>query len=131
MADFVGVLEEAADRVTVALDALLPRSDGPESRVMEAMRYAALGPGKRIRPFLAIECGRLVNAEERSLLRCAAALEELQRTRSAAALRSYVAVVREHFAREEAWFQETNSGGYADFVRGVRCRAIRMGREPY
>lgn len=75
MADFVGVLEEAADRVTVALDALLPRSDGPETRVMEAMRYAALGPGKRIRPFLAIECGRLVNAEERSLLRCAAALE--------------------------------------------------------
>ena len=75
MANFLAVLEEAADRVTVALDALLPRSDGPETRVMEAMRYAALGPGKRIRPFLAIECGRLVNAEERGLLRCAAALE--------------------------------------------------------
>ncbi|HAQ35859.1 MAG: farnesyl-diphosphate synthase [Maricaulis sp.] len=75
MTEFLVQLEEAADRVTVALDALLPRSDGPEAKVLEAMRYAALGPGKRIRPFLAIECGRLVHAEERSLLRCAAALE--------------------------------------------------------
>ena len=41
---------EAADLVTVALDALLPRADGPESRLTEAMRYAALGPGKRLRP---------------------------------------------------------------------------------
>jgi farnesyl diphosphate synthase len=68
-------LEEAADRVTVALDALLPRAEGPETRLNSAMRYAALGPGKRLRPFLAIECGRLVNADERSLLRVASALE--------------------------------------------------------
>ena len=68
-------LSEAADRVTVALDALLPRADGPEARLMSAMRYAALGPGKRVRPFLALECGRLVNADERGMLRIAAALE--------------------------------------------------------
>ena len=36
---------EIADLVTVALDELLPRADGPESRLTEAMRYAALGPG--------------------------------------------------------------------------------------
>ena len=40
---------EVADLVTVALDELLPRAEGPESRLTEAMRYAALGPGKRPR----------------------------------------------------------------------------------
>ncbi|MGZ9114577.1 MAG: polyprenyl synthetase family protein, partial [Brevundimonas sp.] len=46
---------EIADLVTVALDELLPRASGPESRLTEAMRYAALGPGKRLRPFFAME----------------------------------------------------------------------------
>lgn len=75
MDDFASSLAETADRVTVALDALLPRADGPEKRLNSAMRYAALGPGKRLRPFLTIECGRLVQAEERALLRAACAVE--------------------------------------------------------
>ena len=75
MDDFVTNLAETADRVTVALDALLPRADGPEKRLNSAMRYAALGPGKRLRPFLTIECGRLVQADERALLRAACAVE--------------------------------------------------------
>jgi farnesyl diphosphate synthase len=66
---------EAADVVTVALDALLPRAEGPEARLTEAMRYAALGPGKRLRPFFVIETGRLFDLPERSLLRSACALE--------------------------------------------------------
>ena len=66
---------EAADLVTVALDELLPRADGPESRLTEAMRYAALGPGKRLRPFFALETGRMFDLEERSVLRAACALE--------------------------------------------------------
>ena len=65
----------AADLVTVALDELLPRADGPESQVMEAMRYAALGPGKRLRPFFALETGRIFELPERSVLRAACALE--------------------------------------------------------
>jgi farnesyl diphosphate synthase len=75
MSDFNTALEETADRVTVALDALIPRPDGPEKRLISAMRYAALGPGKRMRPFLTIECGRLVGADERALLRAACAVE--------------------------------------------------------
>ncbi len=75
MDDFASSLAETADRVTVALDALLPRADGPEKRLNSAMRYAALGPGKRLRPFLTIECGRLVQADERALLRAACAVE--------------------------------------------------------
>lgn len=78
MANLPGVadrLAEAADLVTVALDELLPRAEGPEARVIEAMRYAALGPGKRIRPFFALEAARLFDIDERSVLRAACALE--------------------------------------------------------
>jgi farnesyl diphosphate synthase len=66
---------EIADLVTVALDELLPRADGPESRLTEAMRYAALGPGKRLRPFFALEAAGLFDIDERPVLRAACALE--------------------------------------------------------
>lgn len=66
---------EIADLVTVALDELLPRAEGPESRLTEAMRYAALGPGKRLRPFFALEAATLFDIEERPVLRAACALE--------------------------------------------------------
>jgi len=68
-------IAEVADLVTVALDELLPRADGPESRLTEAMRYAALGPGKRLRPFFALETGRIFGLPERPVLRAACALE--------------------------------------------------------
>lgn len=72
---FASRITQAADLVTVALDELLPRADGPESRLTEAMRYAALGPGKRLRPFFAMETGRIFDLPERSVLRAACALE--------------------------------------------------------
>jgi farnesyl diphosphate synthase len=68
-------LAEAADLVTVALDELLPRGEGGEARLTEAMRYAVLGPGQRIRPYFALEASRLFDVEERSVLRAACALE--------------------------------------------------------
>ena len=71
-------LAEAADLVTVALDELLPRAEGPEQRLTEAMRYAALGPGKRLRPFFAIETGKMFDLDERAVLRAACALECIQ-----------------------------------------------------
>jgi farnesyl diphosphate synthase len=66
---------QAADLVTVALDELLPRAEGPEARLTEAMRYSALGPGKRLRPFFALETGRMFDLDERPVLRAACALE--------------------------------------------------------
>ena len=39
------------------------------------MRYAALGPGKRLRPFFALETARMFDLEERPVLRAACALE--------------------------------------------------------
>jgi farnesyl diphosphate synthase len=73
--DVIDRVAEIADLVTVALDELLPRADGPESRLTEAMRYAALGPGKRLRPFFALEAANLFDIEERPVLRAACALE--------------------------------------------------------
>ncbi len=75
MIDLEKRIVQAADIVTVALDELLPRADGPESRLTEAMRYAALGPGKRLRPFFALETGKMFDLPERPVLRAACALE--------------------------------------------------------
>ena len=74
-ADFARRLTEVADRVTVALDQLIPAAMGPEADLMRAMRHAALANGKRMRPFYVIETGALFDAPEKSLLRTAAALE--------------------------------------------------------
>ncbi len=75
MIDLERRIVQAADIVTVALDELLPRAEGPESRLTEAMRYAALGPGKRLRPFFALETGKMFDLPERPVLRAACALE--------------------------------------------------------
>src|SRR5262249_53132976 len=42
---------------------------------MRAMRHGALGKGKRLRPFVTIEVGRMFGAQEKALLRAAAAIE--------------------------------------------------------
>ena len=73
--EFETRLVEVADRVTVAMDQLIPPAVGPEEDLMRAMRYGALGGGKRLRPFLTIHVGRLFDAPEKSLLRAACALE--------------------------------------------------------
>ena len=76
--DIAQRVAQAADLVTVALDELLPRGDGPEAQLTEAMRYAALGPGKRLRTFFALETGKMFDAPDRSVLRAACALECIQ-----------------------------------------------------
>lgn len=73
--EFSQRLTEVADRVTVALDQLIPAAMGPEADLMRAMRHAALANGKRMRPFYVIETGALFDAPEKYLLRTAAALE--------------------------------------------------------
>ena len=73
--DFEHRLKEVADKLTVALDQLIPPAVGPEANLMRAMRHAALANGKRMRPFYVLETGRMFGAPEKSLLRVAAALE--------------------------------------------------------
>ncbi len=57
------------------LDRLVPPVDGAERRVVEAMRYALMGGGKRIRPFLVLNSARLFDVPELGALRTAAAIE--------------------------------------------------------
>ena len=68
-------LAASAREMERVLDHLLPRPEGPEAQVIEAMRYAALGGGKRFRPFLARQSARLFDVNEESALRVGAALE--------------------------------------------------------
>lgn len=72
---FADELAKAAAETDAELNLLL-KADGARSpRLVEAMRYAALGPGKRIRPFFVLTVGRLLGADGASARRVAAALE--------------------------------------------------------
>lgn len=73
--DLQSALEEAAAQVEAALDDLLPESDDAESRLHNAMRYAALGGGKRLRPFLVMQSGLLFGLAPEVTARVAAAVE--------------------------------------------------------
>lgn len=69
--------EDAAKAVEAALEVLLPESGGPESRLDEAMRYAALGGGKRLRAFLVMQSAALFAVSATCAARVAAAIEML------------------------------------------------------
>lgn len=76
--DFLTELERVAGAVEGRLDRLLAPSLSPAplgARLGQAMRYAALGGGKRLRPFLLIESARLFGIEEEEALSAACALE--------------------------------------------------------
>ena len=70
-------LAEAARRVEAALDALLPVGDGPEHQLFDAMRYATLNGGKRLRPYLSLTVADLFGAAGERAFRVAAAVEML------------------------------------------------------
>jgi farnesyl diphosphate synthase len=61
--------------VETALDNLLPEPEGAEARLAEAMRYATLGGGKRLRAFLVMETAALFAVSETCAARVAAAVE--------------------------------------------------------
>jgi farnesyl diphosphate synthase len=68
-------MADSAQAVAKALDRLLPKSDFPESKLFEAMRYGALNGGKRLRPFLVMSSARIFNVSEECAMRAAAAIE--------------------------------------------------------
>jgi len=75
--DIAGVLSANAERVEATLDRLLPQGNGPERPLLEAMRYACLNGGKRLRPYLTVATARLCDVEPERALRAAAAVEML------------------------------------------------------
>jgi len=68
-------MANTAGAVTRQLDELLPRVAGPRGRVVDAMRDACLGGGKRMRPFLVVAAARLFDVRDPRALRVAAAVE--------------------------------------------------------
>jgi farnesyl diphosphate synthase len=59
----------------IALDELLPPAAQNPARLHQAMRYAVLDGGKRVRPLLVFAAGALFDAPQAVLCRAAAALE--------------------------------------------------------
>ena len=72
---FPKALKEAAKLTDTALERLLVAPLGLEARVYDAMRYSALAPGKRLRPFLVLASGNLFGVAVRCALQVAAAVE--------------------------------------------------------
>jgi farnesyl diphosphate synthase len=70
-------LSHGAAAIESALDALLPVPPTAERRVWEAMRYAVLNGGKRLRGFLVMQVAALFEAPRGAALRVAASVEML------------------------------------------------------
>lgn len=68
-------LDEKKDAVNQALGEFLPKADLAPSTLHEAMRYSALGSGKRIRPILVCMCAELFRPGSDEWLPAACALE--------------------------------------------------------
>jgi farnesyl diphosphate synthase len=79
---FTARLLEVAGNVEAMLEALLsdelrPGEIARPPRLMAALRHAALGGGKRLRPFLTVETARLLDADTAVALRTGCAVELL------------------------------------------------------
>jgi farnesyl diphosphate synthase len=73
--DLAGAWELAIAGVEDALKTLLSPLHGPHARVQDAMRYAVFAGGKRLRPFLTVQCAQLFAIPAHSAFRVGAAIE--------------------------------------------------------
>jgi len=73
--NFEAHLKAHQARAERALDRWLPAPDREPARLHEAMRYAVLGPGKRVRPVLVYATGEALDADLDRLDSSAAAVE--------------------------------------------------------
>jgi geranylgeranyl diphosphate synthase type II len=68
-------LEQNRSLVDAELDCILPPAEEYPPSIHKAMRYSVFAGGKRLRPTLCLEAGRLFNGNEKTLLRVGSALE--------------------------------------------------------
>ena len=68
-------LEEQRVHVDAELERLLPPAGQYPTSIHQAMRYSVFAGGKRLRPILCLEAGRLFGGDEESLLEVGCALE--------------------------------------------------------
>ena len=73
--DLKQYLEDRRLMVEKALEIALPKQDGTESRVVEAMRYSLFAGGKRLRPILCLAASEAVGGDIQSAMPAGCALE--------------------------------------------------------
>lgn len=72
---FTDWMQAIRQRTEIALDRHLPPASHNPTRLHEAMRYACLNGGKRLRPILVHAAGAVSGADAHTLDKCAAAIE--------------------------------------------------------
>lgn len=75
--DLKSALAQIAQEIDAEFDQLLPVPDDARAQLYEAMRHAAIGGGKRLRPLLLVATSGLYNVEHQLALRVAAAVESI------------------------------------------------------
>ena len=73
--DLKQYLEARRLAVEEALEVALPQQDGPETRVVEAMRYSLFAGGKRLRPILCLAASEAVGGDLKAAMPAGCALE--------------------------------------------------------
>ncbi|SFV23142.1 (2E,6E)-farnesyl diphosphate synthase [Pseudidiomarina donghaiensis] len=69
------LLNDSKEHINALLERILEQRKAVAPRLNEAMRYALVLGGKRVRPFLTLQVGQLCGASETSLNHAAAAIE--------------------------------------------------------
>jgi farnesyl diphosphate synthase len=76
--DLIGrALQQTQGEVDKAFDVFLPVPDDSRSRLLLAMRHAAIGGGKRVRPFLLATTAEMYGASRHAAIRAACAIEAI------------------------------------------------------
>ncbi len=70
-------IKRVQSEIDSLFDALLPVPDDTSARLVEAMRYAAIGGGKRVRPLLVVSTAALFGVSRDAALRAGAAIEAI------------------------------------------------------
>ena len=78
--DLKQYLEARRLMVEEALEGALPQQDGPETRVVEAMRYSLFAGGKRLRPILCLAASEAVGGDLKAAMPAGCALEMMTTT---------------------------------------------------
>lgn len=73
--NFSDYLKQKRELVDAELEGLLPAGEGPAGRLLEAMRYAVLGGGKRLRPVLCVAGYEVGGGDGAEVARFACGLE--------------------------------------------------------
>ena len=75
--NFKNSLQLVSEKIENSLDQILTLSKEGDKILNEAMRYSVLGGGKRLRPYLTIECSSFFNIDYSDIIKISSAIELL------------------------------------------------------